>query len=192
MSFYRSLALICGVVLMSGCHSKTPQALPPPPPTAGRAPLEAPPPAPARPAETPVPSRTVSATPSAEEVFARESLDQLNREHPLSDAFFDLDSSALRDDARSALQADAAWLQKWRQTAIRVDGHCDERGTAEYNLALGQRRAKAVEEYLVNLGIDPKRILISSLGKESPFCATAENEACWSQNRRGHFSITAK
>src|SRR5262245_9679194 len=131
MSFFRFLAaLICAVVLMSSCHSKTPPALPPPP-TAAPAPLGVPPPAPPRPAATPVPSRTDSATPSAEEVFARESLDQLNREHPLSDAFFDYDSPALRDDARRALQADAAWLQRWHQTAIRVDGHCDERGTAE-------------------------------------------------------------
>ena len=193
MSFCRSAAaVISGVVLVSSCHSKTPPALPPPQPTAAPASLGAPPPAPPRPAATAVPSRTGSTAPSAEEVFARESLDQLNREHPLSDACFDYDSSALRDDARSALQADAAWLQKWHQTAIRIDGHCDERGTAEYNLALGQRRAKAVEAYLVSLGIDSKRILINSLGKESPFCATAENEACWSQNRRGHFSITAK
>jgi peptidoglycan-associated lipoprotein len=141
---------------------------------------------------TPAPARTTSAAPSAEELFARESLAQLNGEHPLADAFFDYDSASLRADARSALEADAAWLQKWQHTAIRVDGHCDERGTAEYNLALGQRRAKTVEAYLVSLGVDPKRIEINSLGKESPFCTNADNDACWSQNRRGHFAITAK
>lgn len=192
MSFLRSLvAMTCSVALMSSCHSKTPPALPPPPPTAP-APLGAAPPAPQRAVATPASSRTDSATPSAEEIFARESLAQLNNEHPLSDVFFEYDSADLEDNARSVLQTDAAWLAKWRQTAIRVDGHCDERGTAEYNLALGQRRAKAVEAYLVSLGVDRKRILINSLGEESPFCTTAENEACWSQNRRGHFSITAK
>jgi peptidoglycan-associated lipoprotein len=116
----------------------------------------------------------------------------LNSQHPLSDAFFDYDSSALRNDARTVLKTDAAWLEKWRTTAIRVDGHCDERGTAEYNLALGQRRAQAVQAYLVSLGVDSKRILVNSLGKESPFCTSANNDSCWSQNRRGHFSVTAK
>jgi peptidoglycan-associated lipoprotein len=193
MSVSRSLlALIIAVGLTTACHSKTPPAVPPPaPPSAAPAPLGTPPPPPPRPA-TPAPASTPSASPTADELFARESLDQLNSQHPLSDAFFDYDSSALRDDARTVLKTDAAWLEKWRTTAIRVDGHCDERGTAEYNLALGQRRAQAVQAYLVSLGVDSKRILVNSLGKESPFCTSANNDSCWSQNRRGHFSVTAK
>jgi peptidoglycan-associated lipoprotein len=193
MSVSRSLlALIIAVALTTACHSKTPPAVPPPaPPSAAPAPLGTPPPPPPRPA-TPAPASTPSASPTADELFARESLDQLNSQHPLSDAFFDYDSSALRDDARTVLKTDAAWLEKWRTTAIRVDGHCDERGTAEYNLALGQRRAQAVQAYLVSLGVDSKRILVNSLGKESQFCTSANNDSCWSQNRRGHFSVTAK
>jgi peptidoglycan-associated lipoprotein len=71
------------------------------------------------------------------------------------------------------------------------EGHCDERGTAEYNLGLGERRANAVKDYLVSLGIGADRILVVSKGKESPFCNEG-NESCWQQNRRGHFIITAK
>lgn len=186
------LALAFAIALTTACHSKTPPSLPPPPPPAAApAPLGTPPPAPPR-AATPAPVRPSNAAPTAEELFARESVDQLNSQHPLSDAFFDYDSSTLRDDARTALKTDAAWLEKWRTTDIRIDGHCDERGTAEYNLALGQRRAQAVQAYLVSLGVDSKRILVNSLGKESPFCTSAENDTCWSQNRRGHFSITSK
>jgi peptidoglycan-associated lipoprotein len=193
MSVSRSLlALTVALALTAACHSKTPPAVPPPaPPPTAPAPLGTPPPPPPRTAP-PAPERTPTASPTAEELFARESLDQLNGQHPLSDAFFDYDSSTLRDDARTALKTDAAWLEKWRTTAIRIDGHCDERGTAEYNLALGQRRAQAVQAFLVSLGVDSKRILVNSLGKESPFCTSADNDTCWSQNRRGHFSITAK
>jgi peptidoglycan-associated lipoprotein len=119
------------------------------------------------------------------------SLDELNAESPLTDAFFDYDHSELRDDARAALQRDATWLLKWKQTAVKVEGHCDERGTAEYNLALGQRRADAVKAYLVDLGIEARRIDTTSVGKEAPFCR-ASGESCFAQNRRGHFLITAK
>jgi peptidoglycan-associated lipoprotein len=119
------------------------------------------------------------------------SLDQLNAEHPLSDAFFDYDQNALRQDAQQVLQQDAKWLSKWPQTKVRIDGHCDERGTAEYNLSLGDRRAQAAKAYLASLGVQPDRIEIRTLGKEAPFCGDT-GESCWSQNRRDHFVITAK
>ena len=83
------------------------------------------------------------------------------------------------------------WLRKWPQTEIRVEGYCDERGTPEYNLALGERRASAVKDYLESLGVDADRIREVSLGKEAPFC-NESSENCWSQNRRGHFVITDK
>jgi peptidoglycan-associated lipoprotein len=118
-------------------------------------------------------------------------LDELNASHPLNDVFFDYDVNTLRDDARQALQRDAQWLAKWPRTKIRIDGHCDERGTEEYNLSLGDRRAVTVRDYLTSLGVSPQRIQTVSLGKESPFC-TATGESCWAQNRRGHFVITAK
>jgi peptidoglycan-associated lipoprotein len=140
---------------------------------------------PARPAPTP------SAPVTEEELFRRLSVAQLNDQHLLADAFFDYDQATLRDDARQALARDAEWLRKWPQVAIRIEGHCDERGTAEYNLTLGERRARIVEHYLIDLGIDPHRIAVTSLGKEAPFC-TGSTDACWSQNRRGHFLVTAK
>jgi peptidoglycan-associated lipoprotein len=175
----------------AACHSVKPAT---PAPAAAMAPApsltrSAPPPPPPMPAV----NRTVPPTrvPTEEELFARKSLDQLNGEHPLGDAFFDYDQFSLRDDARAALAQDADWLKRWSQTTVRVVGHADERGTAEYNLALGENRAKAVQDYLSSLGIPTSRITISSVGKDEPFC-TGDNEACWSQNRRGHFVITAK
>jgi peptidoglycan-associated lipoprotein len=149
---------------------------------------------PARP-PSPAPPAVAAARPVAPlteaELFRRKSLADLNAEHPLADAFFDYNQNVLRDDAKQALQRDAQWLAKWPETVIRIDGHCDERGTAEYNLALGDRRAQVVRDYLSNLGVRAERIQTRSLGKEAPFCRD-NGESCWSQNRRGHFDITAK
>ena len=154
----------------------------PPPAVAAAPPPPPPPPAAVRPSTPPL---------TEAELFRRKSLEQLNAEHPLSDIFFDYDRDVLRDEGRTALQHDAAWLAKWPQTRVLVEGHCDERGSAEYNLALGDRRAEVVKQYLSSLGIAPDRVQIRSLGKEAPFCHDA-GESCWSQNRRGHFVITAK
>jgi peptidoglycan-associated lipoprotein len=115
----------------------------------------------------------------------------LNAEKPLGDVFFDLDQSSIRDDARATLTANAAWMKRWSNTRVSIEGHCDERGTGEYNLALGDRRAQAVKAYLVSLGIAADRITSVSKGKESPVC-TDKNEACWQRNRRGGSIITAK
>jgi peptidoglycan-associated lipoprotein len=115
----------------------------------------------------------------------------MNKKGYLTDAFFDYDQSDLREDARTALAANATWLKKYNSIQILVEGHCDERGTAAYNLALGDSRANAVKEYLVSLGIDGSRVRTVSYGKERPFC-TESSESCWQQNRRGHLVITAK
>jgi peptidoglycan-associated lipoprotein len=128
---------------------------------------------------------------SEDEVFARKSVDELNAERPLSDVFFDLDKSEIRDDARTSLQKDADWMKRWTSTQITLEGHCDSRGSAEYNLGLGSRRATAVKDYMVNLGVPTGRFTVVSKGKEQPFCSE-ENESCWQQNRRGHFVITRK
>ena len=96
--------------------------------------------------------------------------------------YFPLDSAALVTEARTQLQAEAKWLQDPKHT-FTIEGHADERGTREYNLALGERRADAVMKYLIALGIDPKRLKRISYGKERPVCTDA-NETCWSQNRR--------
>ena len=95
------------------------------------------------------------------------------------------------DDARAVLQKDADYMKRWPSIKVTVEGHCDERGTPEYNLALGDRRGNAVKDYLVSLGIGADRILSVSKGKEQPVC-TDHNENCWQQNRRGHFIITGK
>ncbi len=89
------------------------------------------------------------------------------------------------------LAKNSEYLKRWTSTRINVEGHCDERGTAEYNLGLGERRANAVKDYLVSLGLDAGRIAVISKGKEEPQC-TDQNESCWQQNRRGHFIFTAK
>lgn len=108
-----------------------------------------------------------------------------------ADVFFDFDKSDLKDEARSTLQKNAEWLKRWTSTRITVEGHCDERGTNEYNIGLGERRARAVRDYLVSLGVGAERILTVSKGEEEPFCRESTEE-CWAQNRRGHFIITAK
>ncbi len=115
----------------------------------------------------------------------------MNAERPLGDVFFDLDQSEVRADARPVLQTNADWMKKWTATQIMLEGHADSRGSSEYNLALGTRRANSVRDYLVSLGVPTARITVVSKGKEAPFC-TEENEACWQQNRRGHFVITRK
>jgi peptidoglycan-associated lipoprotein len=173
----------------SACH-KAPPAMAPIRTTPARSAVPTRPPAPSPPPSAAA-ARPARARLTEAELFQRKSLDELNAEHPLGDVFFDYNQNTLRDEARRTLQQDAQWLSKWPLTIIRVDGHCDERGTAEYNLALGDRRAVAVREYLTSLGVPPERIQTRSLGKEAPFCQRT-GETCWSQNRRGHFVITRK
>jgi peptidoglycan-associated lipoprotein len=105
------------------------------------------------------------------------------------DAYFDYDSAQIRPDARQALQKTADFLKGYPNQRVTIEGHCDERGSTEYNLALGQRRANAVKEYLVSLGIPADHLSTTSWGKEKPFCTEA-TEACYAQNRRGHFVPT--
>jgi peptidoglycan-associated lipoprotein len=103
--------------------------------------------------------------------------------------FFDLDQHSIRADAQTVLQKQAAWLKQYPQVKLLVEGHCDERGTREYNLALGDRRAYAVKEFLVSLGVDAARLQTKSYGKERPNCSESD-ESCWQQNRRG-YSVVA-
>ena len=103
---------------------------------------------------------------------------------------FEYDKYDVKDADRDILQRQAAWLQRYPQVRVTVEGHCDERGTREYNLALGARRANAVKEYLVSVGVSSSRVDTISYGKERPMC-TESNESCWSQNRRGVTTITS-
>ncbi|MGE5174792.1 MAG: peptidoglycan-associated lipoprotein Pal [Hyphomicrobiales bacterium] len=104
----------------------------------------------------------------------------------LQDAFFDFDDSSLRADAKTALENDAKFLQQNPNTNVVIEGHCDERGSVEYNLALGERRARAAKEYLVSYGIPANRLTTISYGKERPF-DPGHTEEAWAQNRRAHF-----
>ena len=190
----RRLASVLGLSLVlavaaAGCHKKVPPPAPaaPPPPPPPTAPVTPPPPPPP-PAPAPAPPPRPL---TEEEIFARKSLADLNAERPLDDVYFDLDKSEIRDDAKPRLQKDADWMKKWTSTQVSVEGHCDSRGSAEYNLALGSRRANAVKEYLTNLGVPAGRLTVVSKGKEQPVCSE-NGESCWQQNRRGHFVITAK
>jgi peptidoglycan-associated lipoprotein len=114
--------------------------------------------------------------PTLDELFLKE----------VRDAYFDYDKADIRPDAREALSKTAEFLKNYPQLKVTIEGHCDERGSTEYNLGLGDRRANAVKHYLSSLGIAADRLSTVSFGKEKPFC-TESNETCWQQNRRGHF-----
>jgi len=124
------------------------------------------------------PAPASAAAPNMSELFSQN----------VQDAFFDLDKSDLREDARVALTKDAEFLRSYPQVRVSLEGHCDERGSTEYNLGLGQRRAEAAKNFLISLGISADRMETTSWGKERPFC-TEHDEACWQQNRRGHFVL---
>jgi peptidoglycan-associated lipoprotein len=187
---FRTNAIVAVMLLAmfaAGCgKKKAPAAAPAVPPAAP----------PEVTAPSAVPQRVEEATPVtpaplAEDAIGGRSLDDLNRDSPLKPAFFGLDSSELDAEAQSAVQTNAGLLKKYGSWAITIEGHCDERGTAEYNLALGERRAVAVKTYLVSLGISPDRLRTVSYGKEFPF-DPEHTETAWSKNRRAHFVITAK
>jgi peptidoglycan-associated lipoprotein len=175
------------VALATGCgrNKKPVVAAPQPAPTL--APETTPPAPPQRVEESvPLPQPRLS-----EDALANRSLDDLNRNSPLKPIFFPLDSAELDEAGRAVATADADVLKKYSSWAITIEGHCDERGTAEYNLALGERRASAVKSYLASLGISADRIKTVSYGKEYPF-DMGHSEEAWSKNRRGHLVITSK
>jgi peptidoglycan-associated lipoprotein len=141
--------------------------------------------------ETRVAGPPSAASSSYEPDVLSEDLQRLNARGYLQDALFDYDKSELREDARAALAKDAEWLKKYPSVQLLIEGHCDERGTEEYNLALGDRRANATREYLASLGVADAKVRTVSYGKDRPFC-TSETDQCWQENRRAHFLITAK
>jgi peptidoglycan-associated lipoprotein len=104
------------------------------------------------------------------------------------DVLFDYDKYDIKSEARPALDAVAAYLSGNKGINIVVEGHCDDRGTNEYNLALGERRAKSAKNYMTSLGVSPDRMIVITFGEEKPVC-TAQNESCWQQNRRAHFVV---
>jgi peptidoglycan-associated lipoprotein len=132
----------------------------------------------------------VPAQPVSDDSASSRSIDDLNRNSPFKPVFFLVDSADLDEGGRAAASANAEIMKKNASWVITIEGHCDERGTAEYNLALGERRAIAVKTFLVSLGISPDRVRTISYGKEFPFDPGKTEEAL-SRNRRGHFVITS-
>ena len=186
---YVSAVALVMVIQLTACAKKVPPPPPPPPapPVVAAPPPAPPPPPPPAPAPAPEPPRALT----EDEVFARKTVEQLNAEMPLTDVMFDYDQSNIRDDQRATLQRNAEFLRRWQSVRVSVEGHADARGTNEYNLALGERRANTVKEYLVGLGIGTDRLVVVSKGEETPVC-TEMTEECYKRNRRGHFLITGK
>jgi peptidoglycan-associated lipoprotein len=183
-----TVLMVWMVVSVAACAKKQgPVARPMPPPVP---PTTTPsrPPAPPEPVAEPT---VVPPEPVRDDAISSASLDDLNRNSPLKPVFFDYDSSDLTSDAQRALDENAVTLKKYSSWAVTIEGHCDERGTAEYNLALGERRSVAARAYLVSLGIPADRLRTVSYGKEFPF-DPGHDESAFKKNRRAHFVITAK
>jgi peptidoglycan-associated lipoprotein len=189
--------LVLGV-LASGCAKRpaTTQAAAPAPtgaatmtgPTSGTGPQPstmAPPSSPGGPTATP-PAEPTTATPAARPVPS-----EFKADDNLKDVFFDFDKYDIRPGDAKALDGNAGWLKSNPNHLVLIEGHCDERGTNEYNLALGERRAKSTMNYLVSQGVQASRITIISYGEERPVC-TQKNEECWAKNRRAHFLVKAR
>ena len=123
--------------------------------------------------------------------IASASIETINKDSPLQAVFFAYDSDTIDDKAKSAMTNNAQVMRKYGTWIVTIEGHCDERGTDEYNLSLGERRAQAVKNYMVSLGIPAERFRTVSYGNEFPF-ATGHDESAWSLNRRAHFMLMAK
>ena len=184
-----TLVALATILTAAACGKKTPpvaRPMPPPPPPAETAPPS--PPAPPEPAREPV---SVPPDPVRDDAISSASLDELNKNSPLKPVYFELDSSDLSAANQRTLDEDAALIKRYSSWTVTIEGHCDERGSAEYNLALGERRAMTARTYLVSLGIAATRLRTVSYGKEFPF-DPGHDEAAFAKNRRAHFVITAK
>jgi len=189
------VALAASLLVLTGCP-KQPEvgdarptapsvAQDPPRPPVGSRPGEVsvvPPPVPREATVDPAPAVRADIPPPAPGPVPRHA-------SPLKDVFFDYDRSLLTDDAKRLLNENAAWLKATPRVQVTIEGHCDERGSTEYNLALGERRAKAIRDYLAAAGIEPGRMRTVSYGKERPF-VTGHDESAWRWNRRAHFVVT--
>lgn len=175
-------SLTCLLVLsfFVSCKKEVEQA-PPPPPQVKEQPKPK--------VETPPVKEEPKLT--EQELFMKKTLEEINAEKPLSLIYFDFDMYFIREDAKSVLQQNAAWLKKFSSAKILIEGHCDERGTEEYNMALGEKRAKAAMDYLISLGIGADRVRIVSYGKSQPL-DPGHNESAWDMNRRGQFVVIGK
>ena len=175
------------LALVGACAKKQPPVARPttPPPAAGDTST---PPSPPEPVAEPQP---VPPEPVAEDALASRNIDEINKNSPFQPVFFLFDSSEIDSPGQQALNTNAEILKKYPTWVITIEGHADERGTAEYNLALGERRAVAARTYLVSLGVPADRLRTVSYGKEFPF-DPGHDEAAWAKNRRAQFVVTSK
>jgi len=180
-------SLFCLLIFafLVSCRAKVEEVAPPPPPP--------PPEVKEQPKVEKVEEPIVVKEPelTEEEIFMSKSLEEINLEAPLQMIHFDFDKYFIRDDAKPVLETNAEWLKKFETIVILIEGHCDERGTEEYNLALGEKRAKSTLDYLASLGIPSERIRIISYGK-SLSLDPGHNEIAWQKNRRAQFLIIRK
>jgi peptidoglycan-associated lipoprotein len=165
-----ALLLVLSLVALTGCPKKAEvSSVPEPQPQAAQ---------PEKVAEAPAPAEAVKEE-AAKEAAPKETAG-------LQPVYFDFDKSFIRDDAKAAMKANADWLKANPNAKVRIEGNCDERGTIEYNQALGQRRAASAKKYLTDMGVSAKRIALISYGKEKPVCKES-TEDCWQKNRRDDF-----
>jgi len=186
------VGLLVGSLALFGCP-KRPEVMQAAPSAPG--PVAAPAPAPPAPAPAPAPEVRVTPPPPAPAPApapaAPAPAAPAPAASPLKDAFFDFDKSNIKDDQKAALNDDVTWLKANTSAKVLIEGHCDERGTVEYNLALGERRAKSTKDYLIAAGIAADRISTISYGKERPF-VLGHDESAWKWNRRSHFVLAGK
>jgi peptidoglycan-associated lipoprotein len=193
-AFALSLVIV-SLALVPACRSKKTVEPVTHPATAAEmpAPTVEPPPPPAP--TTVAPPKDFVQEPTVKEETLPSDIEELNRVAQqrglIADAFFNYDESTLSAEAQSALQTSASWLKKNPQYNLLIEGHCDERGTEQYNLALGDRRANQAKEYLVTLGVDAGRIRTVSYGEERPF-DPGHDESAWAKNRRDHLVLVGK
>jgi peptidoglycan-associated lipoprotein len=187
---FRYVSLVVFVaftVFLGACRRQEPvKPEPPPTPPPAPAPVVKDPPPPPPPPPTPPPAPSV---PTDAEIWAKKTPAELSKE--LGVVYFDYDRAELTDAARATLQTSAELMKTWAGYGtfqVTIEGHADNRGTNEYNLALGERRAASVRDYLVSLGVTGDRMSIVSKGEEQPVCMD-ETESCWQQNRRGVFIV---
>lgn len=175
-------AALAVALVFPGCR-RGPSAPPPQPPSAPVAPATPP----------PAPPPVADVEPQLDEYNRLKEMgsDEIDRMGLLKDIRFDYDRADIREADRQALTENAEVLKKFDFIRVTIEGHCDERGTVEYNLALGERRARAAHDYLVSLGVDAARLKTVSYGKEVPVCQQS-SEDCWARNRRDHFAVTGK
>ena len=173
---------LLATLAFAACGGTPKPVAPPPPPVA-----------PATPPPAPPPTTQPAAAPVADEYARLKAMasDEIDRMGLLGEIHFDYDKADLREGDRAVLSKNAEVLKKFDFLKVTLEGHCDERGTVEYNLALGERRAKVAYDYVVSLGVPADRLKTVSYGKEIQVCNDA-NEACWQRNRRAKFTVTGK